>query len=196
MSRIPPLEPADETVDEGTAERLEEAAEGWYEDPAYFGVIAHQPALLDRLVHLFEAFPRSEAIDPALLELMRLKIAQEHACAYCGTVRTADTRDDVAPKEAALFAGDLDSEVFSRRERLAVELADRLSTDPLTVDDAFFEDLQAAFAEPELVELLLFGSLEVGLDRFCMALRLDTTEESPYPTGLEYPREPEPQGRG
>jgi hypothetical protein len=105
-------------------------------------------------------------------------------CAYCGTVRTAAVRDAVAAQERALFADDLDSEVFTERERLAVDLADRLSRDALSVDDAFFAALESAFTDAELVELLLFASLEVGLDRFCIALRLDTTEESTYPIDL------------
>lgn len=193
MSRLPPLDPVDEAVDEPTAKLLREAQKGWYEDAAYFGVMAHQPTLLDRVVALFEAFPQSDEIDPALLELMRLKIAQDHQCAYCGTVRTAEIRDEVAAKERALFANELENEMFTHRERLAVDLADRLSADPLSVDDAFFAGLRESFSDPELLELLLFASLEVGLDRFCIALRLDTTEESPYPTGLKYPREPEPQ---
>lgn len=192
MSRILPLGP-DDVDDEAVAELLREAAEGWYEDTAYFGVMAHRPALLRHLVALFEQFPRSDGIDTALLELMRLKIAQDHRCAYCGTVRTAAVRDEVAAKERALFAGDLESEVFTDRERLAVDLADRLSEDALSIDDAFFEELRGAFTDDELVELLLFGSLEVGLDRFCIALRLDTTGESDYPTDLVYPRDPEPR---
>lgn len=129
MSRIPPLDP-DDADDEAVAEFLRTAAEGWYEDTAYFGVIAHRPALLQHLVALFEQFPRSGGIDTALLELMRLKIAQKHGCAYCGTVRTAAVRDEVAAEEQALFAGDLGDEAFTDRERLAVDLADRLSEAP------------------------------------------------------------------
>lgn len=190
MSRIPPLAPGDT---EGQVDELLRETAGWYGDTAYFGVIAHRPALLERLVALFEEFPESEHIEPSLLELVRLKVAQDHQCAYCGTVRTQDVRDDVAPKEQALFAGDLDSDVFTRREQLAVDLADRLSEDPLSIDEAFFTNLGDAFTDEEIVELLLFAALEVGLDRFCIALRLDTTGASSYPTNLEYPREPEPQ---
>lgn len=192
MSRIPPLRPG-EVDDEELDELLREAAE-WYDDAAYPGVIARQPALLRGLVDLFGAFPQSDGIDPSLLELMRLKVAQDHECAYCGTVRTTAVADEVAAKERALFAGDLDA--LPERERLAVELADRLSRDALSVDDAFFAELRDAFADEEVVELLLFAALEVGLDRFCIALRLDTTEESPYPSGLSYPREPEPRSDG
>lgn len=192
MSRIPPILPG-ETDDEAVDDLLRAAAEGWYEDAAYFGTIAHRPALLRRLVDLFEEFPRSDRIDPVTLELMRLKVAETHQCAYCSTVRTVEVRDEVEPKERALFADELDDEVFTREERLAIELAGRLSEDPFTVDDAFFAELQDAFSDEAIVELLLFASLEVGLDRYCIALQLDTTEESPYPTDLEYPHEPEPR---
>lgn len=190
MSRIPPLDP-DEA--EGRVGELLRDTEDWYGDSAYFGVIGHQPALLDRLVSLFEELPQSEGIESSLLELMRLKVAQDHQCAYCGTVRTQAVRDEVAPKEEALFDADFESEVFTHREHLAVELADRLSEDPMAIDDAFFADLEEAFTEAEIIELLLFASLEVGLDRFCIALRLDTTGAGPYPSDLEYPREPEPR---
>jgi hypothetical protein len=65
-----------------------------------------------------------------------------------------------------------------------VDLADRLSRDALSVEDAFLAALESAFTDAELVEPLSFASLEVGPDRFWIALRLDTTEESTYPIDL------------
>lgn len=55
--------------------------------------------------------------------------------------------------------------------------------------DEFFEDLQEVFSEAEIIELLLFGSLEVGLDRFCIALELQPTDDSAYPDEVDYPLE-------
>lgn len=192
-SRISPLQPGDAADDE-VNEFLRKAAEGWYEDTAYFGAIAHQPALLKDLVSIFEQFPQSSRLGADLFELMRLKIAHEHRCAYCGTVRTAAVREEVAPKEQALFEDDLESDVFSQRERSAIRLAGHLSKNPHGISDGFFEELRESFTDDELIELLLFASLEVGLDRFCIALQLNTTQQSHYPTGLEYPLEnPEPQ---
>lgn len=37
-----------------------------------------------------------------------------------------------------------------------------------------------------LVEVLLFVSLEVRLDRVCIAFNLGTTDRSRYPSGIEY----------
>lgn len=47
--------------------------------------------------------------------------------------------------------------------------------------------LRSVYDDAALVELLLFVSLEVSLDRFCIAFNLGTTDRSRYPSGLEYP---------
>lgn len=192
-SRPDPVEPGG-SDDEDVNELLQEAEEGWYGDAAFFGAMARQPALFKRVVALFEEFPQGDQIDLETLELMRLKVAERHQCAYCATVRTEDVREEVAPKEAAIFGDEIDADALTRREYLAVRLAEQLSEDPHRLRDAFFEDLREVYSPEEIIELLLFASIEVGLDRFCIALELDTTERSRYPTGLEYPlEEPEPQ---
>lgn len=184
--RIDPIEPG-ESDDDDVDEILRESEEGWYRDSAYFGAVAHQPRLLKRLVRTFRLFPRSDSIDAETLELMRLRVAAVHGCAYCGTVRTWEVKDAVEPKEDAVFADEIDASELTRSEELAVRVADYMSRDPQDVPDEFFDELAEEYSEAAIVELLLFAGLEVGLDRLCIALRLDTTEESPYPTGLEYP---------
>lgn len=186
-SRIEHVRPGN-AADESVNELLREAEEGWYGDAAFFGAMAHQPTLFKRIVSVFRAFPQSEQLSPETLELVRLKIAELHQCAYCATVRTESVRDDVSPKEAAVF-GEIDGDALTRAEELAVRLAEAMSTDPQRITDEFFDELRAVFDDATLIELLLFVSLEIGLDRFCIALTLDTTDESPYPSGLEYPLE-------
>jgi alkylhydroperoxidase family enzyme len=174
--------------DQTVRARLEEAEEGWYGDAAFFGAMAHCPEIFENIVTTFESFGQGEHVDADLLELMRLKVAEVHQCAYCATVRTLDVRDSVKPKEDAIF-GDIDETALTRREYLAVSLAEQLSEDPHRMTDEFFAELQAVFTEPEIVELLLFGSLEVGLDRFCIALELQPTDDSAYPDAVDYPLE-------
>lgn len=65
------------------------------------------------------------------------------------------------------------------------DFVERLLGDPHRLTDTDFADLRGAFTERELVELLLFTGLEVGLDRFCIALNLDTTDENHYPSDLD-----------
>ncbi|RQG86787.1 carboxymuconolactone decarboxylase family protein [Natrarchaeobius halalkaliphilus] len=186
-SRPDPLD-SDSVDDPRASELMENAESGWYGDSAFFGAMAHCPEILTAIGDVFESFGQGEHVDPSLLELMRLKVAESHQCAYCATVRTLEVREDVAPKEDAVF-GEVDPEGLSRREYLAISLAADLSTDPHRISDQFFGDLREEFSEAEIVELLLFGSLEVGLDRFCIALELQTTDDSAYPDDLEYPLE-------
>jgi alkylhydroperoxidase family enzyme len=191
-SRIDPIEPGD-ADDPEVDDLLREAETGWYGDAAFFGAIAHDAELLKRIVPVFEAFPRSDRIEPATLELMRLKIATHNQCAYCSTVRTRAVEDEVVRKEAAVFGDTIDTEALTREEALAVRVAAGMADDPHAFTDAFFAELREVYTEAEISELLLFAAVEVGLDRFCIALTLDTTAESPYPTGLDYPAEPEPR---
>jgi AhpD family alkylhydroperoxidase len=186
-SRIEPINPGDAT-DESVNDLLREAEEGWYGDAAFFGAMAHQTILFERIVSVLETFPQSEQLSPKTLELVRLKIAEVHQCAYCATVRTEDIRADVAPKEEAVF-GEIESDPLTTREELAVRLGEQVSSDPQKLTDEFFDEIRAVYDDATLVELLLFVSLEIGLDRFCIALTLDTTGGSHYPSGLEYPLE-------
>lgn len=178
----------EEVEDPEVRDLLTDAQTGWYGDAAFFGAMAHCPEIFKHITAAFESFAQRANIDGELLELMRLKVAECHQCAYCATVRTLEVRDDVAPKEDAVF-GDVDVEELTRHEYLAVSLAEYLSEEPHRLTDEFFEDLQEVFSEDEIVELLLFTALEVGLDRFCIALELQTTEDSAYPDDIEYPME-------
>lgn len=189
MARMEPLT-SDTTTSADVAALLEQTADV-YGDTAFYGAMGRQPALLKRLVDLFGAFPQSEGIDGTLLELMRLTVADVHRCAYCGTVRVQDVRDDVAPKEAAVL-GELDETALSDREAAAVRLAEYMSRDAHAISDDFFDELTTCFTEDEVTELLLFLSLEVGFDRFCIALQLDTADDSPYPGQLDYPMDETP----
>ena len=165
---------------------LRETAD-WYGDAAFFGAMAHRPALLEGFVALFETVAERGSFDPELLELARLRVAAVHQCAYCATVRTREVAHAVAPREAAVLGEEIDPAPLAEREALAVRFADLMSRDPQRITDDFFADLRGAFTDAEIVELGLFLALEVGLDRFCIALRLDTTGDGPYPTGLSYP---------
>jgi alkylhydroperoxidase family enzyme len=191
-SRIDVLDPG-QSDDPAVEEFLRESETEWYGDSAFFGAMAHQPELLERLASLFEVFPCSDRIDPATLELMRLKIATHNRCAYCSTVRTKAVEEEIAEKEAAVFGDTIDPGALTREEELAVCLAAGMAGDPHEFTDEFFEDLSEVYTDAEISELLVFAGLEVGLDRFCIALTLDTTGKSEYPSGLEYPAEPEPR---
>lgn len=103
------------------------------------------------------------------------------------TVRLAPVSEQVAPLEPHI-KGKIDTDELSEKEALAVELAMRISADPHMVDDDFFNKLKGVYSEEEIVELVWAASFINGANKFNITMRLDTRDESVYPTNLEYKR--------
>ncbi len=177
-----------ESPDSAVNDLLQQAKDGWWNDTAMFGVIARQPDLLKTIVPVFAAFFMAGRIPPHMFELMRLKTGEINRCTYCATVRVAGIREQVAPKEGAVF-GEIDENALSRREYLGVKLAEYMAGDPNYGPDAFIQELKGEFTEDEIVELIFGCSLFNFGNKFNITMRLDATEESKYPTGMSYPLE-------
>ncbi len=184
-SRIEPLKPG-ESDDAAVNRILNDAVEGWFNDSAMFGLIGRQPALLKTIVSVFEAFFLGGRIEAHIFELMRLKTGEINQCTYCATVRVGAVREAVAPKELAIF-GDIDASQLTRREELAVRLAEQMAGDPNFIPESFFVELREEFSEDEIVELVFGCSVFNFGNKFNITMQLDATEESAYPTGLTYP---------
>lgn len=184
-SRIDPITPA-EADDEEIEDILQAAAEGWWEDPAMMGVMAHQPQLLKSIIPAFRSFFIEGDVETHIYELMRLKDGEINRCTYCSSVRTKAVEDEVTEKEDALF-GEVDEDAFTRREYLAIRLAEQMAGDPNYIQDEFFEELRTVYTDEEIVELVFGCGLLIFGNKFNITMTLDVDEESPYPSGLEYP---------
>jgi alkylhydroperoxidase family enzyme len=90
-------------------------------------------------------------------EAARTRIAQINDCKLCRVWRTApDVVDEVFYAHVGV---DPTWSEFSERERLAAEFAELFALDHLSMDDAFWARLHAAFSDDELVDLgLCVGS--------------------------------------
>lgn len=184
-TNIAPLKPGD-SADTDVNKLLQDAVDGWWNDSAMFGVIGRQPDLLKTIVPVFEAFFMAGRIEPYLFELMRLKTGEINQCTYCATVRAAGVRDDVGPRESAVF-GDIDGDKLSRREVLGVRLAEYMAGDPNYIPDGFFDELRQEFSEDEIVELVFGCSVFNFGNKFNITMKLDSSSDSKYPTGMTYP---------
>lgn len=182
---VRPVTPG-QSADPDVNKLLQDAVEGWWGDSAMFGAIAHQPDLLKTIVPVFQAFFMAGRFAPQMFELMRLKTGEINRCTYCATVRVAGIRDDVRPKEGAVF-GEIDAGALSRREYLGIKLAEYMAGDPNYIPDAFYDELKAEFSEAEIVELIFACSVFNFGNKFNITMRLDATEESNYPKGMSYP---------
>ena len=184
-SVIEPLKPGDSS-DEQVNQLLTDARSGWWNDSAMFGELAHQPALLKAIVGVFESFFAAGRIPAYVLELMRLKTGELNRCGYSSTVRTGGIRDVVAPKEEAIF-GRIDAAKLTRKEYLAVKLAEYVAADPNEIPESFYQELKAEYSQEEVVELIFACSVFNLGNKFSIAMRLDTDEDSNYPHDIKYP---------
>ncbi|MFQ5773490.1 MAG: carboxymuconolactone decarboxylase family protein [Kiloniellaceae bacterium] len=184
-SVIEPIRPG-QGPDADVNKLLQDAVDGWWNDSAMFGVIGRQPALLKAIVPVFEAFFMAGRLPAHMFELMRLKTGEINRCSYCATVRAAGIRDEVRPKEGAVF-GEIDAEGLTRREYLGVKLAEYMAGDPNYIPEAFYEALKAEFSEEEIVELVFACSVFNFGNKFNITMRLDSAPESKYPKGMTYP---------
>ena len=65
---------------------------------------------------------------------------------------------------------------FSDAEKSALELAERVTRDPHTVDDDFWAELRKYYDEGEIIELLAAIGLFNYFNRFNDALRMEPTK--------------------
>jgi alkylhydroperoxidase family enzyme len=173
-------------------------------DTQMFGLIARRPELLKRVASMFAYFLGGEGglIEPALLELMRLRGANLNACTYCATVRLQPVASQVKPKEAALGLVDIsgmtkaqavatlkdkvDTQALTPREVAAIHLVDRIVIDPHSVDDTVYAELRRHFSEDEIIELVCASSLFTWAGTLNTTVRLETGPESMYGGALAY----------
>ncbi len=89
----------------------------------------------------------------------------------------------VKPKEDAIFGGDPSS--LTKREALAIELAERIAGDPHTVTAKFWDTLKEEFSDEELVELTFACSIFNWGNKFNITMQLDT-DGTTYDSGMVY----------
>jgi alkylhydroperoxidase family enzyme len=65
---------------------------------------------------------------------------------------------------------------FSEAEKIALELAERVTRDPHEVDDNFWAELRRHYDEGEIIELLAAIGLFNYFNRFNDALRMEPTK--------------------
>jgi alkylhydroperoxidase family enzyme len=65
---------------------------------------------------------------------------------------------------------------FTEAEKIAIELAERVTRDPHEVDDAFWGELRRHYDEGEIIELLAAIGLFNYFNRFNDALRMEPTK--------------------
>jgi alkylhydroperoxidase family enzyme len=133
--------------------------------PLHMRVYAHRPAM----AAAFAAFSSCVMADARelpdrLMELVRLRVAFHNQCRSCMANRYLP-EDEVPEGLVCSLERPEEADDLSARERIAIEYADRMATNHLSVDDKFFDRLRGYFSEDEIVELGYNVALWVGFGR-------------------------------
>jgi alkylhydroperoxidase family enzyme len=93
-------------------------------------------------------------------------------------IRYADAAAD-GVDEAAVCSLERPAEAadLSAREKLAIDYGERLATNHLSIDDAYYDRLREHFTEAEIVELGIYAAICVGIGR--LGATWDMVEELP-----------------
>ncbi|MEM9706516.1 MAG: carboxymuconolactone decarboxylase family protein [Pseudomonadota bacterium] len=129
------------------------------------------------------------------MEAARMRTAQINGCTICMQGRAhRDFNDTVASVDGKFerpmtsrgaipdedFYGAIDkwqtSDLFSDRERIAIEYAERLGERPRSMqgDEAFWSRVKAHFSDDEIVDMTTAISSWIALGRFTHTLELDS----------------------
>jgi AhpD family alkylhydroperoxidase len=125
-------------------------------------------------VGAMDAAIASSPLDPRLHELVRMRIAQINECTVCLAWRTpaaiAAGVTDALLESVRHYA---DVEELTPAEKVAIEYAERFSTDSARIDDQLVDRLREHFSTPDVVELTLAIAKYVAFGRFMQVLGLD-----------------------
>ena len=120
-------------------------------------------------------------------EAARITIARINDCLVCRNWRSAELVPSRAAEADTIdeafydHIGDATWSGFSEREVLSAEFARRFAVDHLTMDDAFFARLRAAFTDDEIVDLGICVGAWIAQGRLNRVLDVDGACRVPAP---------------
>jgi alkylhydroperoxidase family enzyme len=127
---------------------------------------AHQPKMMFGMGKFNQAVRKGKSLDERIKNLVELKGAQMIGCEFCVDLGSQICRNSGLPDEELLALPRYgQSELFTEREKLALDYAVAVMRTPVEVTDDLFARMKEHFSDKQLVELTALLSL-VNLDRF------------------------------
>ncbi len=129
-----------------------------------------------------EMFVRKQSkLEPALIQLVKIRASQINGCAYCIDMHSKDARAEGETEQRiyALSAWE-ETPFFTDRERAALTLTEAITlVSEGHVPDAVYEKARKSFSEEELVNLTLAIITINGWNRLAITFRMVPGEYQP-----------------
>jgi AhpD family alkylhydroperoxidase len=122
-----------------------------------FNIQRHYAAM-QPLVTLGENIHAAGRLEPALVQLVLMRVSQINGCAFCLDMHSKDARAAGETEQRLyLLPAWRETKLYSERERLALAWAEELTelASPEAVSDGLYEQASQQFEEAALVDLTL-----------------------------------------
>ena len=131
-------------------------------------------AAMQPLVALSQNIRAAGRLEPALIELVLMRVSQINGCAFCLDMHSKDARAAGETEQRLhVLPAWRETKLYSERERIALAWAEELTelASPEAVSDALYEQASGQFEEAELVDLTLLVVAINGFNRINVAAR-------------------------
>jgi AhpD family alkylhydroperoxidase len=127
---------------------------------------AHQPKMMIGMGKFNQAVRKGNSVDERLKNLVELKGAQMIGCEYCVDLGSQICRNSgFTDDELLALPRYRQSDLFTDREKLALDYTVAVTRTPVEVTDELFVEMKEQFSDEQLVEITALLTL-VNLDRF------------------------------
>jgi AhpD family alkylhydroperoxidase len=127
---------------------------------------AHQPKMMIGMGKFNQAVRKGKSVDDRLKNLVELKGAQMIGCEFCVDLGSQICRNSgLSDEELLALPRHRQSDLFTEREKLALDYAVAVMRTPVEVTDELFARIKEHFSDEQLVEITALLTV-VNLDRF------------------------------
>ena len=149
------------------------------EGTPFYRVMGYHPTILEKFVTLRDAYWEEGVLEHSLKELVRMLSATLNTCEHCKAVRTAWSKRDGLEDEKVAEVGNYADrpDLFSARERAALEFTRSFFYKLGWVEDAVMEDAKQQFSSAEIVELAFCLWQFMGGNWFMHALGVEPEDD-------------------
>jgi AhpD family alkylhydroperoxidase len=129
-------------------------------------VWAYQPKMMTGMGRFQQAVRKGHTVDERLKNLVELKGAQMIGCEYCVDLGSQICRNSgFSDEELLALPRYRDSDLFTEREKLALDYTVAVMRTPVEVTDELFARMKEYFSDKQMVEITALLTV-VNLDRF------------------------------
>jgi AhpD family alkylhydroperoxidase len=160
-----------------------DAALLWARSPRLFLAVATLYGALDR---------RSSPIEPALRSLLTVRVSQINRCRFCVDINGATLlKRGIGENQLWALEDWRASNLFSERERIALEYAEAITRSDLEVSDDLMARLKRQFDDDAIVELTALIAFQNLSSKFNAALDVPSQGFCRLPARVGSPAEPD-----